>query len=82
MRFKFGFPGSRRPSGQHNGRINHNNLAPYPDYAAQKSPTPTLQTLAHINLFENLLNQPESDCIYPFPIDLDLNGRQFGSKSI
>ena len=26
--------------------------------------------------------KPKSDCIYHFPIDLELNGRAFGSKSI
>ena len=26
--------------------------------------------------------KPKSECIYNFPIDLELNGRSFGSKSI
>ena len=26
--------------------------------------------------------KPKSDCVYPFPIDLEPNGRPFGSKSI
>ena len=34
------------------------------------------------NLFEILLNQPEIRLYLPFPIDLDPNGRPFGSKSI
>ena len=35
------------------------------------------------NIFEILLNQPESDCIYQFPTDLDPNGHcPFGSKSV
>jgi len=29
-----------------------------------------------------LLNQLKSDCIYHFSIDLELNGTQFGLKSI
>ena len=29
-----------------------------------------------------MLNQTKSDCIYHFPIDLEPNGIQFGSKSI
>ena len=27
-------------------------------------------------------SKPKSDCIYNFPIDLELNGRPFGSKSM
>ena len=34
------------------------------------------------NFFEILLNQPELDCIYHFPIDLEPSGRPFDSKSI
>ena len=34
------------------------------------------------NIFQILLNQPKSDCTYHFEIDLERNGRLFGSKSI
>ena len=40
-------------------------------------------TCTQRNLFWILLNQPESDCIYQFPTDLDPNGHcPFGSKSV
>ena len=37
-----------------------------------------------LNSFSNLhtLNQPKSDCIYHFPMDLEPNGIPFCSKSI
>ena len=37
----------------------------------------------HIEIdFQFLLNQPKSDCIYHFPIDLEPNGNPLGSNSI
>ena len=32
------------------------------------------------NFLESCQFKPKSDCIYHFPIELDLNGRPFGSK--
>ena len=48
----------------------------------QESSPIMLRSATHREIFSKSYSiNPKSDCIYHFPIDLDLNKRPFGSKS-